>query len=246
MSILTSQEVLDSLGLSGGRGTSEDIALANQFWPLAENAVKEWLGFDVEQNTYTEFLPESPLLYQSEPIGESMTVTVMPRVREISTNQVPVRSITSLHENQDAWFVKAGDFGSDFLLSEGKDFKVDWSETGLSWSGKLVRFGSWPLEPRCVKVTYVAGLTIGEIEGRYRVFKTACLWTLVKFWNGARAYQKDESGGQGGLVNSESLGGWSVSYDQMSNGEIMGLKATLPGSVKALMRPYLRMSRFLA
>jgi hypothetical protein len=173
MAILTIAQLHTQLGLTSPSQAVQDLLA--QVQPMAENAVKEYVGYDIEQATYTEFLPSSdsygdrePLVDRYEGISGGRFAPVYGRRRNrLRVSQLPLRSLTSVHENPPAWETAGGDWPVTSLLLEGTGFRVDWREPGISWSGKLVRLANgWPVESRSVKVTYVAGLTAATRSSR--------------------------------------------------------------------------------
>lgn len=123
-----------------------------------------------------------------------------------------VRSITDLREDYSAKFGTLGtDFPSDSALSSGDDFYLELDRSGLSKSGRVIRFGrAWSTLPGTVRITYVAGLTKAELDDEWAFVKLALLEEMQEKFNCLRS--RRTSGG--GPVRKEIYAGdYTVEYD---------------------------------
>lgn len=250
MSLCSNDDVFALLG--NDSPSAAQTALMNILRPLAEDAVKAEVGYSIEQATHTHFLPGF-----DEFGGEAVSVDVLngrvtfeydEESSVLYLPERPIRSITTLYEDRAAFGGQgASDFPASSALTGGTDYYVDWLTDSLSWSGKLTkRNGTWSPKARTIKVTYVAGLTAGEIAGttscrgpvaggvaqlRYAAISAAAL----KF--------KQPSGIQGtnvGPITAERLADYSVQYDGKSVAQLFGWKMDLPQELKDLLAPFKR------
>lgn len=261
MAILTNDEILTHLQLTGVI-TSLQQAVLTQLRPACERLVKEFVGYEIEQASHTEYLPtfnrsiEGDQLvegYEGSPAGAIPAYWGSSDGRIMYLTQLPVRSVTSLYENLSAWSTAGGSWPAANLLSEGPDFWIDYDSSlsggDVCWSGALIRqYGVWPRERRTVKITYVAGLSADELDfdGRYGIFKQAALLTAqVNFMEALSNTLNESTGGPGTGVVGESLDGWSVQYLTSAVENLYSMKAILPDKVREMMQPYVSVSRFV-
>lgn len=248
--ICSNIEVLAYLGISVP--TAAETAMVNLLRPKAESAVRRYVGFTITQATHTHFLP-----VQNENAGEIEGLDVVNgRVAFEFSNATdkmylperPVRSITSLYEDSAAYGGQgSGDFPAGSALTGGTDYYIDYTTSGVSWSGLLRKVaGTWSVRARTIKAVYVAGLTAAELAG-----------TSIRGPNGGDVLDlkfaaiiaaalaiKEASGVQGsnaGPITSERLSDYSVSYGK-SVDSLFGFNRDLPPKVKELLDPYRRYS----
>jgi hypothetical protein len=262
MTILQQSDVTSVVNRLGGASvvSSADQDLINtDLWPGAEVAIKEYLGYDVEQASYTEYYPIQDGRYPEAALdarnwqdnyGAGVQHLVAQPISEIFVKQYPLRSISHVYENQEAWTTDGvnGDWTSspEFQLTIGLDYTVDWDEPGLCLSRSLKRIGFWPLIARSVRVDYVAGFTASELTStRWRAFKEAVKLTLTSWYLGTTSFRRDGSSGSFGMVASEGLKDWNVRYD-MSTLQDMSLTRSVPPKAKELLRNHVSVSRWFA
>lgn len=186
----------------------------------ADNIVREYLGYDPLDSV--SGLTEYPETNGSDVI--------------FLRRHLPVRSITSIHEDTDGWFGLGTNspFASTDLLTEGDDYaweRDDPEDNTRSRSGMIRRLrGSnpdrtygWPKEAGSVQVIYVGGYTV--------IPKGMEQAAIMK----AAALTKRAMDGAGGRVSAERLGEWSISYAVPTGDAIM-----LTEAEKALLWPYKR------
>lgn len=251
MSIVSSTEALAFMGES--TPTASQLVLMDVVRPLAEDAVKNYVGYSIEQATHTHFLPDS-----DDFIGEVTGYDVLNnRVYEerdsglivVHPPERPIRSVTSVFEDPSAEGGQgSGDFGASTELTQGVDFFIDWTVEGVSWSGRLQRIvTNWSSKRRTIKIVYVAGLTAAELAGtsavrgpngggvsalRYAVFLTASIF-----------YREAESLANGGVgpIQSERLYDYSVTYakDIVSQ---LSFQYRLPYKAQEVLQPFRRLT----
>lgn len=252
MAIASNDDVFAYLGES--TPTAAQIALLTLLKPMAESAVKTWVGYAIEQTTFTHFLPE---VDTREGRIESLDATT-DRVFFEATDgterlylpERPLRSITSLYEDAAAYAGQgASDFAAATLLTAGTDFYIDYTTSGVSWSGLVVKIaGTWPSRRRTVKVTYSAGLSAAELAGTTSVSGPNGVGVgqlkLAAIIASAIAFRQHSSvaagvGGGVGPVQSERLADYSVTYGK-SVDNLFGFGTDLPDGVKRLLEPFKR------
>jgi len=219
-----------------------DRAALGVIHPMVEQNVKNYVGYSVEQATYTHYLPREDSRHSVEssyPVDIENSRVVFSSgdsAKEDSylfVPELPLRSITSLYLDTGANYGQgSGDFTASTELTAGTDFYIPSTESGICKSGKIVyAAGSWPRKAGTVKVTYVAGYTEAELKtGIASPIRLAAIITLQKIFN-----QHGDS--QGELV-SERLGDWSGTYAKVAGG-------WLPKEAKSMLKPYMSYLRFL-
>ncbi len=194
MALTTRAIVKARLGIAS-TDTSQD-ALIDTLVEEADSAVKEHIGLNIEQGTYTEYYKGNG-------------------TRALVLRERPVQSITSIHVDNDGYFgFGSSPFATADLLTAGTDYALDYVSSGeYSKSGIVYRVGTvWPsvsvdvglLSPQQakalgnIKVVYVAGFaTVPKV---YQEMATK--YTCWKF----------KTDGSAGLLSSESISDTSYSY----------------------------------
>lgn len=263
MALLTNAQVLARLQLTATSIDTLQNAVLEQLRPASERLVKEYVGYEIEQGTFTEYHPSKSSLIEGDPLTvgyEGSALGAVPinlgddTTRMLYLNQVPIRSITSLHENVNAWQTAGGSWPSTAQLTEGPDFYVDWDEnvggTDLSMSGLIVRqSGAWTRERRAVRVIYSGGFTASELDlstGRYGFFTNAALLTVqANFLEAISNTVNSDTGGAGTAVTAESLDGWSVKYQEGIAMALYGMQYTLPANARSILQKHIRTGQFL-
>lgn len=222
MSVCSAQDVQTFLGLPALD------ALALQVWPLGENHVCDFLGWEfIEQQTVTEMSPlDQAMPYLSDPVyvvnaNHSRAVPAnYYQANVIQLRHVPVRPTAQNTVVVEDWTGFFGEMPGSFPAGGTLQFGVDYffklekpAQNGnlpICWSGQLERRTFWwPNTPGSLSVQYVAGFSPQELAGRYSVFKTACLETIADLYLRGKAI----SLGHFPNIASESDGGGvSVSY----------------------------------
>lgn len=258
MSFLTDSDIRKIVARVGGAtaiGADDMAMIATDLAVQAQKTVKDFLGWGVEQATYTEFLPvvdnrlpESPLEARSfgSISGDGNQILATDANSELFLSQKYVRSVTSVYENASAFITDPtnGDFSAGFLLTAGNDYTIDWSQVGLSESGILRRNGTWPVVARSVKVTYVAGLTAGELAtDEYAAIREAAMMTTAFWYLDVRSYRTSEGAEGFGPLTAESLGDWSVSYGAGGIMDKLGMVAALPPRAIGMLRRFQSLAR---
>lgn len=226
MTILNRAEMVTEL--EGAEATLIDTGIR-----VAEQLVKNYLRCNIEQATYTHFLPVRSL----DRGGLGQTSLLLP--------QYPLRSITNIWVDESAMAGEAsGAFSAD-PLTEGDDYHVQWNSDGFSkfarvnrgnFSYGISRVGigltggtvhtnyRWPSIPGSIKVTYTAGWTSDELTGSATspdldataitdAIKLTCIEIIRKEKSGILA------AAEGKELTSENLEGWSRSWTADNRGD---------------------------
>lgn len=233
MSIVSEAEIITRLGL-GDTATEADVARVTMLHRLVEAAIKEAVGYSIEQATHIEFLPATDTggygaHYEMERIGDRI-VSFGSGIPTLQLSELPVRSITSIYEDPGAYGGQAsGAFGSSTLLTAGSDYYLDIDRAGICRSGIVRRMGgSWSNVPRSIKVTYVAGYSTSELDGLASAlpvnaehFKLAVLEAIKDNYEAFDASS---------AIKSESLKDYSVTYGDASDRIVLSrrVRALLP------------------
>lgn len=258
MSIATVSEIRSWLGIST-TFTADDTFVLTILSAAIDRLFADFLGYSISQATRTEYYPPRVNLNQRDGLVDgyersgSGKVIPMDRYRNerriIQLRHLPVRSITAVAENPDAWLSDPPDFDSQYLLTSGSDYMLDQQTDGLSTTGFLVRnTGPWSSAERCVRVTYVGGYDSGELGDLYSQLKYAFLTQVQVSYNAVRIHRIggiSQLGGMPGILASESLGDWSASYDTATNAKLYGLQNKLAPSVQQVLEPYINYSAFV-
>lgn len=214
-------ETLDNVLLYCGKNrSSPDVPLFQYMQPIADQMISDFLGWQVQQQEFTEWYPDRNLVRIRDELIDSAPYELIGgravqygmlglNAQTIQLRQLPVRDIVDLRENPSAWNVpNPPDFASVPPLQEGLDFLVDYREpdttgTKISWTGEVYRLtGVWFISPwsgRTVQVTYTAGYTTAELTtGPWPAFapavRLASCMTIGKFVKEAQAQFGDSIG----------------------------------------------------
>lgn len=245
-------------------GSARDKDLFNLLLPIGVGMIRDFVGFQIDQATFTEWYPDR----QIHPLHNAL-VDDADRgadLYDVSGNQVvqygtggnnqafavrnlPLRSITFLWENANASDTVPPTFSDEHKLTEGQHYVVDYSQSGLSWTGLIFRkSGSWPFQGshRPIQVQYVAGFTEAEIKAQFPMARWALMITLRKLISEAKANEENElTGAAGGPITAEHLDSWGANYDTTSMARNLGLSETLPVGAKKALEPYVNYARYV-
>ena len=219
---------------------------------LVENSIRRYLGYSITQpdSDYVHYLPNIDQVSQVK--YRNWDTTVGPALQLPET---PVRSITSVYLDTEAHAGSAtSPWPSSSQLTEGSDFYVDYSESGFSMSGLLIRVGnSWPSKARSVKITYNAGWTSDEISGTTNSMtldaspiRLAVLTQLQDSYNRVKTAQGSAST-YSGNIKRERLADYEVELSDSSEMDSDGIVSGIPtypllASVREMLQPYRKIS----
>lgn len=242
MSICSVADVCLELGIASP--TEAQTAQITALIRRVESRVKKFLGYGVEQATYTHFLPNRNLFITEgavlDSVNERVVVENQSDTRILQLPEIPVRSITSIYEDSAALAGQgANDFPVSSLLVSGTDYYLDVDKSGISRTGHVIRFfGAWAPRQRTIKVTYVAGYSSGELGGT-DVDATGIQDATIEAVCAEYMRHRSVQGNAVGAVTGESISttGHSVQYGTQSQGDMLGVGYSLtPGVQQKLWR----------
>ena len=227
--IVTNAELKVALGLAAS-ATDAQEALIDLVLPGAHSSVAEFLCYDPEQGSRTEFLPVIGAdehasvadLWRSDGTRAFRTRESQ-GVELLQVATLPIRSITNLYEDYNARHgANTGAFAAATELTEGEGFwpeydGVDSDAASVCRSGLIRRVGgAWPTIPGTVKVVYVGGYDADELNGtdtaiNARPIKDAILMTAMKAFREMTILGKQDHGFAAGPKSSERLGDYQYS-----------------------------------
>jgi len=223
MSLVTDSDILAYIQINDKCLTPSMRALVTRVRVKAENLVKQYVGYNIEQAEHVELLPAKVLSLRSD--GDSTAGgfdmiggTVVPRYtfpntrREMVLGQLPVRSIESIYDNPAAYNVADGQWPATSLLPTNAYFLDRDYENEPSWSGIVYRnVGTWSVSTRTIRVSYTAGLTAAELRDTYTEFGHAVQVTAAKMLADIAARSNMARTGAGPM-QSVSVEDFSASY----------------------------------
>ncbi len=224
--------MLQSLGRPASVCNMAFITMAAQ----ASEGFLSRLGVNVGVNTYTQFLPmmggvtSGSSEYLNEYVNRRATfseIPIGPENGQLTLERTPVRSVTSVWLNLAAWLqgTDGGDWPDANLLPAGT-YTMDWKQPGLCTTGILIRrIGSWPSEPRTVKVIYTAGYSTAELLAKYPELPSSLRYAIMQWLARKKVSERMASGLNGQAFSIEDF---SVSQG-MSTGNMSGMMAGAPG-----------------
>lgn len=245
--IVDLSEIIIYLGLQATL-TDADSGLLTMLKTHVENDARRYVRHNITQpsNDYIEFHPRTDRTRFGAELVELSGNTVSLQQASIGgdvihLDQIFVRSITTVHEDFDAYFgIEAGDFGAATLLTEGNDFYMPVEEiinsTNLNKTGHLIRrSGNWPARAGTVKVTYNAGFTAAELDSDYSDIKLTIIEDVAFRFRKAKTISGTEVGF--GPVRSFSIGGQiSVGFDTSSDAVKTGKSGMLRETERRLFK----------
>ncbi len=265
MALVDRATVLAFMGQDPSTAKATDIAIIDMLISSYTNMIKDYLGYEVEFDTYTEYYPEGgtpvdddQLIYGWEVVG-GKAVPMDYRTQKargiLQMRQLPVREIVSIHEAPGAWDSYPPTWLGGQQLVEGINFRVDYVSESMpgidplypriSHTGHVLRrTGIWSPIARCVRVIYKAGYTASELNGRFSIFKLAALHAVV--WGVKEAKFNAMKGGGTGILVAETIGTWSQTFAPPVQMASLGLQYALPPSVMRMLESKVGMSKYLA
>ena len=232
-------EVIALLGI-GGTITESQRAVLQMLKDDVEGDTREYVNHGISQPT-SDYIEYHPLEDRRPGLGPPLvefsgnTVHLQPAVHRgnlIGLRNGMVRSIAEIREDYDGrWEQESDDFPLSTVLTEGDDFalRADSKNANgvfLSMAGLVERLsGDWPARAGTVRVTYMAGLTVAELDTRrWQWIKGVLREETAKRFK----YRQGLSGTDPGMgaVKQFSIGGQiSVTYgtadvEAMSMGEL--------------------------
>jgi hypothetical protein len=275
MPITTDDECMTYLRITSAANIAKYGGLVTLLRPFAERMVRKYVGYGIEEATYTEYHPlistrpsmsqgytedEEILAYEGSPQGARPIRQGRGNSRDcLRLCNLPVRSIGSIYEDPSAWIntdVSLA-FPATTLLVAGRDYQVDWDKqkddgTKISSTGFVYRTGGiWSLQARTVKVTYTAGYTAAELAATGHTIGAdeAMDFKSAILITTAKLVKEAILNGvvpdQTGIILAESLDGYSVQYMAPLQGLDLSLMNDMPAAAKKILEERVRLSKYI-
>lgn len=245
--ICTKNEVFAYLGLTP---TDAESALMDIVRPMAEDCVRTFVGYTITQQSHTHFLPVMDGvdggIESLDVVNNRVAFEYSEETDRLCLPERPVRSITSIYSDSAAYFGQgASDFGAATLLTAGTDYALEYTASGVSWSGMVRKIaGTWPARAGTVKVTYVAGFSASELSGVTSVRGPKGVGVgqlkLAAIIAAGIAFRQGQSANNG-AITSERLADYSVTYGKSAE-QLFGFKWRLPAQVEDMLADFRRYS----
>lgn len=244
MAIMTSAELAVFLGISANANTA--IAA---LW--AQRAAEEYVGYELERQTVTEYYPKGAKHVRDRFVDEQHLGSRQNRDKLYLRGRGVLATGLVVNEDTTAYAGQGDDpFPVESLLTLGEHYYLDLYRDGISRTGKLVRLGGgWSGQPGSIKVTYAFGYTTNELAGDisggdpdFRSvpdIKYALQIIGMKSYNELIAHQATD--GTPGPIVSESLEGYSYTLDSSAAGSLFGLTMAIPAMAAQILHTYKRM-----
>ncbi len=262
MPIAAYEEVLVALGLTEG-ATANEAALTQLVHQPAEQAVKDYIGYDPVYAERTEYYTprDAGPAWEVHDIEHEWIDRVTPdqvwwghrRADKICVRHLPVISVTEIRE--DSW-ARAGQtddaFPTSSILTSGRGYWIDLDSDGFCRSGFIYRDCGWNMWGKSIKITYGAGYSANQFMTIASPLKLAVLMTAVVMFRQFILNQKIGSGADGefiaGNVILERLDEYEVRFsDGAGKGDASGTfgfdPGTIPDSAAMLCEPYVNFCR---
>jgi hypothetical protein len=240
-------EILVALKKASSNLSADDLALIDMLHALAEQAVKDEIGNDVEYGLKTEILPLDGLTPSAVDLtsyemvgGRVVPVEHGGGQQRLQLQHTPVW-LTNLQvwEDTDAYGGQAASaFGSDTLLTRGEDYLLHMTNTEFSRTGLLIRIsGAWDPTPGSIKVSYYGGWTAAQLAPRGCA--SAIRWAVIDTATAAYWSELAKIKTLAGNISSETIGKYSVSYGGAGGGA--GLSVQVPPAARVRLGPFKHM-----
>ena len=249
--ILTRAEILVALEKAGSSSLSESHSvLIDMLHPLVEGLIKDEIGHDIEQANRVEFLPANAIGQSASLLSEvdrgNGVVQLYDKGNtrhglQLSSTPVLLAGL-EVREQVGGYAGQSTDaFPASSLLTLGEDYYLDVEgNASVSYTGILWRNGSWPTEPRSIKVTYTGGHSAPELNGRNGAIKMATMLTFMRAFR-----QFDKLATNEGSVASRKIGRYSETLDTKSVDEVTGGDLAIPAEASRILSRYKNMSEIM-
>jgi hypothetical protein len=156
--------------------TDPDRGIVQTIHKLAESRMKEHIGYDPTQQTYTnEYYPRHQQsigmpfagIWDVNAAGTHARLeTVAGTLNTLQLRAIPLRSITEIRVDENGRFGQGtAAFASGTEWTAGLDYWAEYEMDGICESGLIHAAGSWPIQQGSVRITYKAGYTQNELNG---------------------------------------------------------------------------------
>lgn len=200
-------------------GVDSDDTLLPVIRPLVEKAVRNFVGWDLEQAEYTRYYPKTEKGGADDVFvgGFGVVSGTGGRTQKLQLDhKYALLADLEVREHSGANFGQTHVFDDDDLLTLGTQYILVCDDGVVSKTGHVTRLAAyWPKGAGSVQVVYTAGFTPEEFEGRSgstdaSEIRYAVLDELQRAYQEARNYQQSSSRATvGGPIMSESVPGYS-------------------------------------
>lgn len=236
MAYLTEQDIYDELGLCPPN--SWESKTVKKVIIKVRGAIKRFLRYDFEYKYHCEYYPQRDYTGRYLTAVETISGAEMPgritqATSEFIVQHIPVRSVTGLWVDDDAWSeTKSPAFEASQLKVEGTDFWPNWNLSIMSGAEKVCEDGiirsesQWPTFPGSIKICYWAGYTDAELRGESEYIDASPIWEALLDEASRRVkrtlMQRKNAAGNvdwtAGPIQSERLGDYSYTIGSGSSG----------------------------
>jgi len=268
--IASEAEARVALGLTSAI-TDDERAAINLFLPAAEKAVVDFIGYDPVQREHTRYFPRTDPSggigfpdsgWDVHSSGRSAIRYYPTRASgmfpTLQLDVLPVRAVSDLRVDYDARHgQQTNAFAATTKRTPGQDYWTEDEAPNYCPSGCVFSRSTWPIEPGTVRVTFTAGYSPDEMNGRVETtgvdsdgyynrvgvsanpLKRAVLLTLTTQMQKWAALRKSETTGfVPGPKQSERLGDYQYSLGGDGGKAIAGLVVELPAPAAELAEPF--------
>ena len=230
-------------------GAPEGDAVLGMIQKGVEKDIAQFIGWEVERASYTRFYPKGDVGgkddYFVAQFGSIPRVGGTSDALCLDHKYVLLNSTLRVYEYSGAYYGQVSETNwANNELTRGTHYALEMDgDQNVSRSGILLRLGAdWPRGRGGVKVEYMAGFTATELNGNMNGeadhtdasdIRLATLQALGRAFNQAKMHQYNQKTGRvGGLVTSESIGGYSYSMEGGSAVAMAGMGQILPVEVQ--------------
>lgn len=261
-------EVLAYLG-KGGSATQDDLGLVTMLMPMCDATINTFLGYNVVQRTYTHIVPDVDMFIVNQNdiglpvdvVNNQITYTFPGPPVILQLPELPLRSIATFAMDYSALGGQGPtDFSSATDITQGTQYYIDYDcpdpgqtvpyRSGISWTGHVRAWiGVFSGRQRTIQVTYTAGLSPDELDGKVQLgyrnccdIKFAAILTCAAAFLEAKATQVNGLGAQG-PITSERVGDAHFQYDKDAVSQMQGMMRTMPWKAEQLLMNHQRSKR---
>jgi hypothetical protein len=248
MAIVTDRVARDVFSLG------EDDTLLGLIRPSIENLVTDYVGYDLERATYTRYYPSSefggaraywPGEFGAEPSIGGRSNLIQLHHKFVLASGLVVQEFSGAYSGQ-------FDETDWTTLTLGDEYILDLENANVSETGHIRRLGaSWPKQRGSVQVTYTAGFTATELDGRMTGgtdytnaadIRLAVLQAIGQHYNQMRELRPGKSG-VGGPFISETVPDYSYTRDASVARGLFSVGNDLAPGIKQMLFKYKRLGQ---
>ena len=256
--IVTTDEYLALIQAATGVAIPDSgQTLLTQCAPWIQRAIERIIGYSLPsvETTSVEYYPETLVNYEAggdflvgnwDLINGAMVAQSRgEQYRNVlALRNLPVRSITEIRENLGAYDMSPPCW-PDSSIIPANDYYLDAYRDGYSDTGKVIRTGGiWTRQLRCIKCTYIYGMSQDEIDTNFGDLKLAVAQSIQAFYLGT--VLRSQAGQSGGLIASTSITNFSQSFaDPKAMGLYFQNDYAIPPDVAFKLSRYVNLRRYI-